>query len=81
MREKSIQIPEKLFLEIAQYFLLEKHETALEKNIIKGLSDKIEAMIRHDLYSKYKTAPTPEQQEQARMEYLDKIGMLQSFRW
>lgn len=81
MREKSIQIPEKLFLEIAQYFLLEKHEIALEKNIIKGLSDKIEAIIRHDLYSKYKTASTPEQQEQARREYLDKIGMPQSFRW
>lgn len=81
MREKSIQIPEKLFLEIAQYFLLEKHETNLEKSIIKGLSDKVEAVIRHDLYTKYKTAPTPEQQERARQEYLDKIGIPQSFRW
>lgn len=81
MREKSIQIPEKLFLEIAQYFLLEKHETNLEKSIVKGLSDKVEAVIRHDLYTKYKTAPTPEQQEQARREYLDKVGIPQSFRW
>lgn len=81
MREKSIQIPEKLFLEIAQYFLLEKHEADLEKSIIKGLSDKLEAVIRHDLYTKYKTSPTKEQREQKRKEYLDKIRMPQSFQW
>ncbi len=81
MREKSIQIPEKLFLEIAQYFLFEKHEADLEKSIIKGLSDKLEAAIRHDLYTKYNTSPTKEQQEQAHKEYLDKIGLSHSFRW
>lgn len=36
MREKSIQIPEKLFLEIAQYFLLKKHEADLEKSIFSN---------------------------------------------
>lgn len=81
MREKSIQIPERLFLEIAQYFLLDKKDAGMEKNIVKGLSDKIEAVIRHDLYTKYKTAPTPEQQEQARKEYLEKAGIPQDFRW
>lgn len=81
MREKSIQIPERLFLEIAQYFLLDKREPDLEKSITKGLSDKLEAVIRHDLYTKYKTAPTPEQQEQARKEYLEKAGIPHSFRW
>lgn len=81
MREKSLQIPERLFLEIAQYFLLDYREPEREQTIKKGLSDKIEAVIRHDLYTKYKTAPTPEQQEQARKEYLEKAGIPQSFRW
>lgn len=81
MREKSIQIPERLFLEMAQYFLLDKKDASMEKNIVKGLDDKIEAVIRHDLYTKYKTAPTPEQQEQARKEYLEKAGIPLDFRW
>ena len=80
-REKSIQITQKLFLELAQYFLLEKQEPEREEAIKKGLSDKLEAMIKHDLYTKYKTAPTSEQQEQARQEYLEKAGIPNSFRW
>lgn len=75
IREKSIQIPERLFLELAQYFLLNRREAEMEKSIVKGLSNKLEAVIRHDLYTRYKTAPTQEQQEQARKEYLDKIGI------
>lgn len=80
-KEKSIQITQKLFLELAQYFLLENQEPEREEAIKKGLSDKLEAMIKHDLYTKYKTAPTPEQQEQARQEYLEKAGIPNSFRW
>lgn len=80
-REKSIQITQKLFLELAQYFLLDKQDPEREEAIKRGLSDKLEAMIKHDLYTKYKTAPTPEQQEQARKEYLEKAGIPASFRW
>ncbi|MCM1561075.1 MAG: complexin-2 [Butyrivibrio sp.] len=80
-REKSVQIPEKLFVEIAQYFFLDQRGSGMEKSIVKGISDKLEAVVRHDLYTKYKTAPTPEQQEQARLEYLDKAGIPDDFRW
>ena len=34
-----------------------------------------------ELYAQYKTAPTEEQREQARQEYLDRKGMQESFRW
>ena len=34
-----------------------------------------------ELYAQYKTAPTEEQREQARQEYLDKRGVPESFRW
>ena len=49
--------------------------------IKKGLEEKMEAMVRRDLYSKYKTAPTEEEREKARQEYLEKVGMHRSFRW
>lgn len=37
--------------------------------------------ISHELYTKYKTAPTQEEQEKARREYLEKRGVPDSFRW
>ena len=43
--------------------------------IKKGLEEKMEAMVRRDLYTKYKTAPTEEEREKARQEYLEKDGM------
>ena len=49
--------------------------------IKKGLEEKMEAMVRRDLYTKYKTAPTEEEREKARQEYLDKCGIPESFRW
>ena len=35
----------------------------------------------YELYAKYKTAPTEEEREQARQEYLDRRGVPKSFRW
>ena len=49
--------------------------------IKKGLEEKMEAMVRRDLYTKYKTAPTEEEREKARQEYLEKVGKHRSFRW
>ena len=49
--------------------------------IKKGLEEKMEVMVRRDLYTKYKTAPTEEEREKARQEYLEKVGMHRSFRW
>lgn len=80
-REKQIQIPEKLFVDIAKYFLLEQEDAELKETIKKGLSDKLEAGIRHSLYTTSKTAPTEEEREKARQEYLDRIGIPHSFRW
>ena len=53
----------------------------LKETIKKGLSDKLEAGIRHSLYTTSKTAPTEEEREKARQEYLDRIGIPNSFRW
>ena len=76
---KNIQISEQLFFALLKYHLLEADEVLPE--IKKGLEEKLEAMVRRELYTKYKTAPTEEEREKARQEYLEKVGMHRDFRW
>lgn len=76
---KNVQISEKLFFALLKYHLVEMDDVLPE--IKKGLEEKLEAMVKHDLYTKYKTAPTEEEREKARQEYLEKVGMQRSFRW
>lgn len=59
--------------------MLNMEETFQE--IEKGLMDKMDTIVMRDLYSKYKTAPSEEDKEKARQEYLDKRGVPDSFRW
>ena len=56
-------------------------EDDFEEEIRQGLEKKLDAMLNRQLYSQYKTAPTEEQREQARQEYLDRCGVPQSNRW
>lgn len=80
-KEKQIQIPEQLFLDMIKYFLIEVDDETIYKSIKKGLTDKIEALARHELYTKYKTSANEEQREQARQEYLERVGLPKNFRW
>ena len=66
---KSVQIPYDLFIDLAMYHL--RGEDDFEEEIRQGLEKKLDAMLNRQLYSQYKTAPTEEQWEQARQEYLD----------
>ena len=74
-----MQISEELFSALLKYRLVEMDDVLPE--IKKGLEEKLEAMVRRDLYTKYKTTPTEEEREKARQEYLDKVGMHRDFRW
>ena len=53
----------------------------MQLEIKKALMDKLDSISMRLLYSKYKTAPTEEEKEKARREYLDKRGVPDSFRW
>ena len=79
MNMKSVQIPYDLFVALVGYHLAYDDDYAEE--IHQGLEQKLDAMVRHELYAKYKTAPTAEEREQARQEYLDKRGVFPDFRW
>ena len=76
---KNVQISSQLFFNLIRFHLLEMEEVLPEIN--KDLELKIEALARRELYTKYKTAPTEEERENARQEYLDKVGMHRDFRW
>lgn len=78
---KNVQISFSLFMDLLDYFVLEISEAEAYKRIVDGLNQKIDKMIMHDLYEKYKTAPTEEEREAARQEYLDKRGVMDDFRW
>ncbi len=61
------------------YHLVQEDDYA--EDIRRSLEEKLDAMVRHELYVKYKTAPTEEEREKARLEYLDRRGVPESFRW
>ena len=46
-----------------------------------GLERKLDSMVLRELYGKSKTAPTEIEREKARKEYLNRRGILDSFRW
>ena len=79
MKEKKVLISQKLFLDIYTYFELDIHDN--EDEIRRELNDKLDAMVMHDTYTQYKTAPTDEEREKARQQYLDEKGIHKDFRW
>lgn len=76
---KNVQISQELFFSLMKYFLIGQEELLPE--IQKGLEQKLDSLVMRELYTKYKTAPTEEEREKARREYLDKRGVPDSFRW
>ena len=81
----NIQISESLFYDILRYYLIaskgEEVPEELDKRVFNGLSDKVQKIADRELYTLYKTAPTEEEKEKARQEYLDRKGIPESFRW
>lgn len=76
---KQVQIPQKLFVLLIHYHLMEDDSNVDEIRI--GLEKKLSAMVLRELYGKSKTALTEEEREKARQEYLDRRGIPDSFRW
>ena len=72
---KKVQIDYELFRKLIFYHL--GSDDQYEEDIRNGLEEK----FRHELYTKYKTAPSEEEQEKARQEYLDKRGVSASYQW
>ena len=56
---KNVQIPYELFVSLLRYHLMEDDDCLNE--IRQGLEQKLDSLVRHELYAKYKTAPTQEE--------------------
>lgn len=78
MKQPTVNIPQELFKALISHFLMNNDNSEF---ITKQLNIKLNKMIEHDLYSKYKTAATAEEREQARIDYLDRIGIPEQFRY
>lgn len=78
---KNVQISQELFLELVRHFCLDDTSEARSEAIRDALEEKLDKLVKHELYSKSKTALTTEERETARQQYLDKVGIRESFRW
>lgn len=76
---KNVQISYELFRKLLLYHLAEIYDYAAE--IEYGLQNKLDAMVRREYYTKYKTAPTKQEAEKYRIKYLDAVGMHKDFRY
>ena len=76
---RNVQISQELFMQMLRFHLME--DESCEREIKQELEKKLDRMVMRYLFGKSKTARTKEEREQARKEYLDRRGVLESFRW
>lgn len=60
-RKLQVQIPKDLLLALFQYHLAGNEE--YQPEIEKALMEKLDSMVRRQLYTTFKTAPTEEERE------------------
>ena len=79
---KMIQIEHELFRRMISY--VDRHPDPSDPEygyLMQSIQKKIDAMLRHSLYTIYKTSASEEMRALARERYLDEIGVPDSFRW
>lgn len=79
IKMKNVQITFTLFRQLVSYHLME--DQSCSEEICKGLMEKVDRMANRQLYTQSKTAPTEEEREKSRQEYLDRRCVPESFRW
>ena len=77
----TVQIDRELLLDLMRYHLAGLQDPDAELRIRKALQEKLDAMVRRDLYTRSKTDPSPAERERARQAYLDQVGIPEDFRW
>ena len=74
-KEKQVQIPLKTFIGLLALTddLINGYDIELDKikEFYKVLNNKLDAMLKREIYTKYKTAPTEEEREKARLEMVN----------
>lgn len=78
---KNVQIPLETFVALCKVHLMGVDDKDTLQAVKTSLEGKLDALIKHDTYTAYKTAESPQEREKARQEYLDRVGVPQDFRW
>ena len=76
---KNVQISQDLFCDLILYHLY--NNQSVEASIRQELSRKLDAMFQRECFTRYKTAASEAEREQARQRYLESIGIPDGFRW
>lgn len=81
--EKRIQIPLVLYEMMVEYIQnhYDPNDQQHYSKILRGIEEKKEAEIRHNIYSAYKNQTDPSVRETLRQSYLDKVGIPSHGRW
>ncbi len=81
--QKRIQIQLELYEMMVAYILdhCDNEDISRYRKIISGIEAKQDAMIRHNIYTAYKSSDNNETKETARRIYLEKAGIRQDFIW
>ena len=77
----TVQLDLTLFNDLVKWHLLGASDQDTADRIQRGLTDKLSAIVKREIYTRSKTASTPAEREEARRAYLDKIGVPEDFRW
>jgi hypothetical protein len=80
-KPRNVQIPLETFVALCKVHLMGVDDQNTLEGIKTALEGKLDALVRHDTYSTYKTADSPQEREAARQRYLDSVGVPQDFRW
>ena len=80
-KPKSVQIDMDLFEELLKYFsFFDVYGTQETHDRIRAsLEKKLDALVKRQYYTDYKTAPTDAEREQARLKYLRAAGIPEAF--
>ena len=79
---KNIQLSFDFFVDLYVYAYRHGDPDDLQyQRICICAKEKIEALLRHDLYSLCKSGDSEDARKEARRKYLDSIGLLSAFRW
>ena len=81
-KPKNILLDYDLFVDLYVYACRHSEPDDLQfKRLYTGVRKKLEAMTRHDMYSLYKSGAYEEIRGKARQDYLNAVGLLDSFQW
>lgn len=68
---KQVQISQKLFNELFEFFILEHDDETLREEIVKDIQEKFSAMYKRYLFTQAKVSDSPDERKKFMEEYLD----------